>query len=150
MRGDMIDGTDVNAGDEIVSAEFGPFTIIDTVRWSGVQENPERIHWDREFAREHSRLRTFIVSGGYRQALLARALTDWLGPRGRLVRMQVRHVAPTFEGDTIRFSARVRNKANQPNGTALECNVEGSNQDQKPVLVGSCVLLFTAAQLRRV
>ena len=146
----MTGGRTIGTGDEIVSAEFGPITIVDTVRWAGVQENSERIHWDREYAREHSRLRTFIVSGGHRQALLARALTDWLGPMGRLVRMRVRHLAPTFEGDTIRFSVRVRNKEIQPGGTALECDVDGKNQEQNPVLSGSCRLLMTAAQLGRV
>ena len=73
---------DIRAGDEIAMVEYGPVTIVDTVRWAGVQENWEQVHWDREFAREHSKLRTFIASGSYRQALLARTLTDWVGPRG--------------------------------------------------------------------
>lgn len=136
----MIDVAGINVGDEIVSAEFGPLTIVDTVRWAGVQENPERLHWDREFAREHSRLRTFIASGGYRQALLARAMTDWLGAGGRLARMKVRHIAPTFEGDMLRYSVRVTEKSAQGPAVTLTCALDGSNQRNDTVLTGSCTL----------
>jgi acyl dehydratase len=139
----MIDVAGINVGDEIVSAEFGPLTIVDTVRWAGVQENPERLHWDREFAREHSRLRTFIASGGYRQALLARALTDWLGANGRLARMKVRHVAPTFEGDILCYSVRVTEKSAQGPAVTLTCAVDGSNQQNDKVLTGSCILTIS-------
>jgi acyl dehydratase len=132
-------------GDELVSAKFGPLNIIDTVRWAGVQENVERLHFDREFAREKARLRTFIASGGYRQALLARALTDRIGPRGRLLKLRVRHTAPTFEGDRLHYSAQVTEIARREDGTAITCDVEGKNQQGEQVLVGSCVVLVPNA-----
>jgi acyl dehydratase len=138
----MISHADICVGDEIIAAEFGPLTIVDTVRWAGVQENTERTHWDREFVREHSGLRTFIASGGYRQALLARALTDWLGRCGRLRRLRVRHVAPTSEGDMLRYSVRVRETTDLASGTSLACDIEGKNQQHEQVLVGSCVLIL--------
>jgi acyl dehydratase len=133
--------TELKIGDELVAAEFGPLTIEDTVRWAGVQENVERLHFDREFVRENSRLRTFIASGGYRQALLARALTDRIGPRGRLVRLRVRHSAPTFEGDMLRCSARIVAMARESDGVAISCDVEGRNQQNEQVLAGSCVVI---------
>jgi acyl dehydratase len=137
----MMTGSEINVGDQLIATEFGPLTIVDTVRWAGVQENPEPLHFDREFVRDNSRLRTFIASGGYRQALLARALTDRIGLRGRLIKLRVRHVAPTFEGDMLRFRARVTEKSPRADGTAICCDVEGSNQQDEQVLVGSCVLL---------
>jgi len=132
-------------GDELVSTKFGPLNIIDTVRWAGVQENVERLHFDREFVREKGRLRTFIASGGYRQALLARALTDRIGPRGRLLKLRVRHTAPTFEGDMLHYSARVTDLARRKDGTAITCDVEGKNQQDEQVLAGSCVVLVPSA-----
>jgi acyl dehydratase len=138
----------VQIGDEIIAADFGPLTIVDTVRWSGVQENAERIHWDREFAREHSGLRTFIASGGFRQALLARALTDWLGLRGRLRKLRVRHTRPTFEGDTIRYNARVTKVSHGIAGTSISCDIEGKNENQEQVLTGSCIMLVTSESTR--
>jgi acyl dehydratase len=137
----MSGAENLEVGDEFVATEFGPLTIVDTVRWAGVQENSERVHFDREFARENSRLPTFIASGGYRQALLARALTDRIGLRGKLLKMRVRHLAPTFEGDMLRFSARITEKSRRDGGTAIFCEVEGKNQKDEQVLVGSCVLV---------
>jgi len=133
---------DCKVGDELIAAEFGPLTIADTVRWAGVQENLERLHFDRDFARENSRLRTFIASGGYRQALLARALTDRLGPRGKLLKLRVRHTAPTFEGDMLRYSARITETSPRSDGIVISCEIEGKNQQNEQILVGSCLALL--------
>jgi acyl dehydratase len=133
---------DCKVGDELIAAEFGPLTIADTVRWAGVQENLERLHFDRDFARENSRLRTFIASGGYRQALLARALTDRLGQRGKLLKLRVRHTAPTFEGDMLRYTARIAETAPRSDGIAISCEIEGKNQQNEQILVGSCLVLL--------
>ena len=83
----MTTADSLGVGDQLILAEYGPLTIVDTVRWAGAQENPERVHFDREFVRENSRMRTFIASGGYRQALLARALTGRIGLHGRLLKL---------------------------------------------------------------
>jgi acyl dehydratase len=137
---------DCKVGNELITAEFGPLTIADTVRWAGVQENVERLHFDREFARENSRVRTFIASGGYRQALLARALTDRIGRRGKLLKLRVRHTAPTFEGDMLRYSARITETATRSDGFAISCEVEGRNQQNEQILVGSCLVLLPSEQ----
>src|SRR3970282_2108987 len=102
---------DVAVGDSIPAREYGPLTIIDTVRWAGLQENWQQLHYDRDWVREHNGLRTFIASGAYRQALLMRMLTDWIGPRGMLRKISLRHTYPTYEGDTMFFSARVVEKS---------------------------------------
>jgi acyl dehydratase len=131
---------ETKVGDEIAVAEFGPVTIVDTVRWAGVQENWEQVHWDREFAREHSKLRTFIASGAYRQALLARMLTDWVGPRGSLRKLSVRHTAPTYEGDIIRYSGWVVETSPDAADPWVTCELQGNNQRNEPILTGRCVL----------
>ena len=138
----MTTGASLNTGDQLISVEYGPLTIVDTVRWAGVQENLERVHFDREFARENSKMRTFIASGGYRQALLTRALTDRIGLRGWLLKLRVRHMAPTFEGDMLRYTARVTEKSVRPGGTAVTCDVEGRNQNDEQILVGNCVVIL--------
>ncbi len=131
---------DISIGDRIEEVGYGPLTIVDTVRWAGVQENSEKVHWDREFAREHSKLPTFIASGAYRQSLLARMLTDWAGPRGRLRKLSVRHTAPTLEGDMIYYSGEISEKSSTASDPWIACTVKGRNQDNKPILSGRCVL----------
>jgi acyl dehydratase len=131
---------DVSLGDKIEEVGYGPLTIVDTVRWAGVQENSEKVHWDREFAREHSKLPTFIASGSYRQALLARTLTDWVGARGKLRKLSLRHTAPTLEGDMMYYSAVIAEKSPTASDPWIACDVQGRNQDNKPIVTGRCVL----------
>jgi acyl dehydratase len=132
---------DVSAGDLIPPRVFGPLTIVDTVRWAGLQENWQHLHYDRDHVREHNGLRTFIASGAYRQALLMRMLTDWIGPRGWLKKIGVRHIYSTFEGDLMRFGARIAEKSagSEP---LLVCDLEGANQENRQILTGKCTLIL--------
>ena len=105
---------DIQLGDLIPSREYGPLTIVDAVRWLGFQENPSRTHCDRDYVREHHGIKSFISSGAYRQSLLVRTLTDWVGPRGKLHKLSVRQTHPTFEGDMMQYSGRVAEKSPTP------------------------------------
>lgn len=133
---------DVRPGAELVTREFGPLTVIDTVRWAGLQENTQQLHYDRDWVREHAGLRTFIASGAYRQALLMRMLTDWLGPRGMLRKLGIRHTYSTFEGDTMRFAARAVEKSPDRADPWIRCQIEGANQEGRGILVGQCTLVL--------
>ena len=133
---------DVRPGDESPAREFGPFTIVDAVRWAGLQENTQHLHFDRDHVRQHNGLRTFIASGAYRQALLMRMLTDWVAPGGMLRKLSLRHIHSTFEGDTMRYVVRVVEKSLQLTDPWINCEVEGSNQEGRQILVGRCTLLL--------
>ncbi len=131
---------DVAEDQLLLTREFGPHTIVDAVRWAGLQENWQHLHYDRDHVREHNGLPGFIASGAYRQALLIRAITDWVGPRGGLRQLKVRHVASTFEGDLMRFAVRAARKETDSGQGLVRCEVEGRNQEDRQVLVGTCTL----------
>src|SRR2546425_10774092 len=133
---------DANVGDLIPRREYGPLTIVDTVRWAGLQENTQHLHYDRDHVREHNGLPTFIASGAYRQALLIRTLTDWIGPRGWLRKISIRHTYSTFEGDMMRFSARIAEKSDDPSDPWVTCELEGTNQEDKQILKRRCTLIL--------
>jgi acyl dehydratase len=133
---------DVAVGDFIPAREYGPLTIVDTVRWAGLQENWQHLHYDRDHVREHNGLKTFIASGAYRQALLMRLLTDWIGPRGWLKKISVRHTYSTFEGDMMRFSARITEKSIDPADPWIICELQGTNQDDQQILNGRGTLIL--------
>jgi acyl dehydratase len=133
---------DINIGDSIPSRKYGPLTIVDTVRWAGLQENTQHLHYDRDHVREHNGLPTFIASGAYRQALLIRTLTDWIGPRGWLRKISVRHIHSTFEGDFMNFSGRVIEKSPDPSDSWITCDLDGKNQADKQILTGRCTLIL--------
>ena len=133
---------DVAVGDSVPAREYGPLTVVDTVRWAGLQENWQHLHYDRDHVREHNGLRTFIASGAYRQALLTRVLTDWIGARGWLRKMSVRHTYSTFEGDIMHFGARVAEKSEDPADPWIVFDLHGTNQDDKQILTGRCTLIL--------
>jgi acyl dehydratase len=133
---------DLNTGDPIPSREYAPLTIVDTVRWAGLQENTQHLHYDRDHVRQHNGLPTFIASGAYRQALLIRMLTDWIGPRGWLRKISVRHTYSTFEGDTMRFGGRILNKSTESSDSWITCDLDGRNQTDKQILTGRCILII--------
>jgi acyl dehydratase len=132
----------VDVGGFIPSRDYGPLTIVDTVRWAGLQENVQHLHFDRDHVRQHNGLRTFIASGAYRQALLIRMLTDWIGPRGWLRKINVRHTYSTFEGDMMRFSARIVEKSSDSSDPWIVCDLEGRNQENRQILTGGCTLIL--------
>lgn len=134
----------ISVGDCIPPREFGPLTIVDTVRWAGLQENWQHLHYDRDYVRQHNGLRTFIASGAYRQALLIRMLTDWIGPRGWLKKISVRHTYSTFEGDMMRFSAKVLEKSADLSANSVVCDLEGTNQDNRRILTGNCTFILAS------
>jgi len=133
---------DIKIGDSIPAREYGPLTIVDTVRWAGLQENVQHLHFDRDHVRQHNGLRTFIASGAYRQALLIRMLTDWIGPRGWLRKISVRHTYSTFEGDTMRFYSQIVDKSADSSDPWIVCDLEGRNQEDREILTGRCTLLL--------
>jgi acyl dehydratase len=133
---------DISVGDSIPIREYGPLTVVDTVRWAGVQENWQHLHFDRDHVREHNGLATFIASGAYRQALLIRMLTDWIGPLGWLRKISVRHTYSTFEGDRMRFGGRIVEKSSDPSDLWIVSELEGKNQEERQILTGHCTLLL--------
>lgn len=139
---DQVHFDDVAVGAEITAREYGPLTIVDTVRWAGLQENWQHLHFDRDHVREHNGLKTFIASGAYRQALLMRMLTDWIGPRGWLQKISVRHTYSTFEGDMMRFSAKIAEKSSDGSDSFVICDLEGTNQQNRQILTGRCTLIL--------
>jgi acyl dehydratase len=133
---------DVAVGDTIPEREHGPLTIVDAVRWAGLQENWQHLHFDRDHVRQHNGLKTFIASGAYRQALLMRMLTDWIGPRGWLKKISVRHTYSTFEGDLMRFSGRIIEISADAAPAIVSCELEGTNQDDQKILSGRCSVVL--------
>src|SRR2546421_1646572 len=140
---------DANVGDLIPGREYGPLTIVDTVRWAGLQENWQHLHYDRDHVRDHNGLRTFIASGAYRQALLMRLITDWIGPRGMLCKLSIRHTYSTFEGDSMQFSGEEVEKSAAPDDLWLTCTLEGHNQEYREILTRRCTVRLATRLLRR-
>lgn len=130
---------EISIGTQLPSREFGPVTITDTVMWAGVQENPWRLHFDRQYVRDHYGLPTVIASGQYREALLTRWLIEWSGPLSTLRRLSLRQKRPTFEGDMIRYTGDVVAASDTTPGL-VTVDLVGTNQEQVQILTAQALV----------
>jgi hypothetical protein len=71
-------------------------------------------------------------------------LTEWVGPKGRLKKITLRHTYSTFEGDRILYSGRITEKSSTPDDPWIRCEIEGKNQEGRQILTGFCVLIVPA------
>ncbi|HZQ31191.1 MAG TPA: acyl dehydratase [Mycobacterium sp.] len=100
---------EVEAGDEVPPLVV---TVDETQMFffSAATYNGHRIHYDKEWARDREGYDDVLVQGPLQAALLARALTDWIGGAGRLVTFSVQNRAIALPGQPLRFGGTVTGK----------------------------------------
>lgn len=97
---------DVAIGDELPALSL---TVDETQLFffSAATYNGHRIHYDKDWARRTEGYDDVLVQGPLQAALLARAVTDWIGPAGRLVTYSAQNRAVAFPGQELVFGGRV-------------------------------------------
>ena len=78
--------------------------------FSAATYNGHRIHYDKEWARTVEGYDDVLVQGPLQAALLARAIGDWIGGRGRLVSFSVQNRAIAHPGEALSFGGEVTGK----------------------------------------
>jgi hydroxyacyl-ACP dehydratase HTD2-like protein with hotdog domain len=119
---------DVQAGDPLP-------TLVVTVDerqlffFSAATYNGHRIHYDKEWARDVEGYDNVIVQGPLQAALLARAITDWIGGRGRLVEYAVQNRAVAFVGEELTFGGVVTAKRVADSTGLVDLDIAGRRGD---------------------
>ena len=100
---------DVAAGDAFPTLRV---TVDETQMFffSAATYNGHRIHYDKDWARAIEGYDNVLVQGPLQAALLARAITDWIGGDGRLVAYSVQNRAVAFPGEELVFTGVVTGK----------------------------------------
>src|ERR1700739_437316 len=75
--------------------------------FSAATYNGHRIHYDKEWARTGEGYEAVLVHGPLQAALLARAIGDWIGGRGRLVSFSVQNRAIAYPGELLTFGEEI-------------------------------------------
>jgi len=78
--------------------------------FSAATYNGHRIHYDKDWATSVEGYDDVLVQGPLQSALLARALTDWIGGRGRMVSYSVQNRAVAYPGEELTFGGVVTGK----------------------------------------
>ena len=101
---------DVDEGDRIPDLAV---TVDETQMFffSAATYNGHRIHYDKRWAREVEGYDDVLVQGPLQSALLARALTDWIGGRGKLLEYAVQNRAIALPGQPLTFGGTITAKS---------------------------------------
>jgi hydroxyacyl-ACP dehydratase HTD2-like protein with hotdog domain len=98
--------------------------------FSAATYNGHRIHYDKEWARGTEGYDDVLVHGPLQAALLARAVGDWIGGRGRLVSFSVQNRAIAYPGEPLSFGGEVTGKRLSDDGAGLvDLDIAGRRED---------------------
>lgn len=119
---------DVGVGDQIPTLTVA----VDETQlffFSAATYNGHRIHYDKDWASSEG-YDDVVVQGPLQAALLARALGDWIGGRGRLVSFSVQNRAVAYPGQLLTFAGEVTGKRLSDNGSGLvDLDILGRRDD---------------------
>src|SRR5262249_13414085 len=109
---------DVTVGDRMPTLTV---TVDETQLFffSAATYNGHRIHYDKEWARTVEGYDDVLVHGPLQAALLARAIGDWIGGRGRLVSFSVQNRAVAYPGQQLTFGGAITAKRVTDEGAGL-------------------------------
>jgi hydroxyacyl-ACP dehydratase HTD2-like protein with hotdog domain len=120
---------DVAVGEHIPTVTL---TVDETQMFffSAATYNGHRIHYDKEWARGTEGYDDVLVHGPLQAALLARAIGDWIGGRGRLVSFSVQNRAIAYPGELLSFGGEVTDKRLRDDGAGLvDLDIAGRRDD---------------------
>ncbi|OBJ08798.1 MaoC/PaaZ C-terminal domain-containing protein [Mycobacterium sp. 1465703.0] len=104
--------------------------------FSAATYNGHRIHYDKEWARDTEGYDNVLVQGPLQAALLARALGEWIGGRGRLVSFSVQNRAIAYPGEPLSFGGEVTGKRLDEDGSGLVDLVIAGRRDETLLMPG--------------
>jgi hydroxyacyl-ACP dehydratase HTD2-like protein with hotdog domain len=97
--------------------------------FSAATYNGHRIHYDKDWAQTVEGYDNVLVQGPLQAALLARAITDWIGGRGRLVEYAVQNRAIAFPGEELSFGGVVTGKRVVDGTGLVDLDIAGRRGD---------------------
>jgi hydroxyacyl-ACP dehydratase HTD2-like protein with hotdog domain len=97
--------------------------------FSAATYNGHRIHYDKDWARGVEGYDNVLVHGPLQAALLARAIGDWIGGRGRLVSFSVQNRATALPGEPLTFGGVVTGKRLTDGAGLVDLEITGRRDD---------------------
>jgi hydroxyacyl-ACP dehydratase HTD2-like protein with hotdog domain len=127
-----------------VGHRWPPRTVVPTTvqlfLFSAATGNPHRIHYDKPYAVEVAGHRDLLVHGPLMSALLAAALSAWLGPASQLVRMSVQNRASAYVDRPLLIAAAVTGKREDGGRRLIDLDVSVSRDDGVVCVPGTAVV----------
>ncbi|MGZ0145311.1 MaoC/PaaZ C-terminal domain-containing protein [Rhodococcus qingshengii] len=126
---DQLHFEDIMVGDHITTLS----TSVDEIQmflFSAATYNAHRIHYDKSWAVETEGYAGPLVQGPLQAALLARAVTDWIGGAGTLVTYSAQNRAVAFAGQNLDFVGTVTAKREEDGRVLVDLEIRGERDGE--------------------
>ena len=108
--------------------------------FSAATYNGHRIHYDRTWAVDVEGYPDVLVHGPLQAALMARAVTDWIGAGGRLVRFEVQNRDSAFPGEELCFAGTVTATREHDGRGLVDVDIRGEKGQGVLLMPGSATV----------
>lgn len=125
---------DVHEGDElppmVKNASRAQLFLYSAATW-----NPHRIHYDKDYAATEGHP-DVLVHGPLQGAWLSQFVTDWMGPRGRLLNLSWQNRARAFPESDLTFRGRVTATYREGERNIVELELHEENHRGEVLMPG--------------
>jgi hydroxyacyl-ACP dehydratase HTD2-like protein with hotdog domain len=128
----------VSVGDDLPELVKCP-TALQLFRYSAITWNAHRIHFEPDYARVEGHP-DILVQAHLHGAFLAQLVTDWAGPKSRLMRFGWRNRGRAVPGDTLRCNGRVIAKREDDGRHLVDLELLETNQRSEITADGSATV----------
>ena len=129
---------DINVGDALPETTE-TVSEVQMFFFSAATNNGHRIHYDLPYAKEEGHP-TILVHGPLQAALLAKAITNWAGPRGRLVRYAIQNRGNAFPHQELTYGGTVTDKREEDGVGLVEIDIFERNPDGDILVPGTATV----------
>ncbi|GAB4337916.1 MAG: hypothetical protein Kow0010_26130 [Dehalococcoidia bacterium] len=136
--GEQVYFEDVFAGAElpvmVKNASRAQLFLYSAATW-----NPHRIHYDKEYAATEGHP-DVLVHGPLQGAWLSQYVTDWAGPRGRMVKLAWQNRGRALPERDLRFRGRVVATREEGGQALVDLDVWEENEAGEALMPGSATV----------
>ncbi|MDP6347610.1 MAG: MaoC/PaaZ C-terminal domain-containing protein [Dehalococcoidia bacterium] len=130
-------------GDVAIGQELPPVTkrpnLMQMVRWAGASENLHPVHYDPEVIRA-SGVPDALVHGRLKAAFVTEVVTDWMGERGTLRKLNIRLLGMDFPNQELVCRGKVTGKPETSGEPVVECEIWLENPGGEVTVRGTALV----------
>ena len=107
--------------------------------YSAATHNPHRIHYDREYAAVEGHP-DVLVHGPLQGAWLSQFVTDWAGPRGRMLHLSWQNRARAYPNRDLTFRGKVTGVGEENGRRVVHLEVWEENDEGQVLMPGKATV----------
>jgi len=131
---------DVAVGSEIAPLVKQP-TTRQLVMWAGASGDYSPIHYDKDFAQSRG-LPGVIVHGQLIGSFLGQLMTDWVGEKGMLRKLNCSYRGMNYPGEALTCQGKVTKKYVEGGEHYVECSLWVENPKGEKTVSGKAIVIL--------